>query len=831
MADPIHENHAERGRVNKNIPKKSWSRFTSKVKTITRAVGHSNDKINKSDIVHIRAIVEKLHGICGNVYEALYIDKLAAVIQASQKTSTDTREATQYSTQTKVVSRDNVKKKILEVISTSESSDQVSVIPIVGDGGVGKTTLAQLVYNDPEVKATFEIMIWVYVSANFDEVKLTQKILEQIPQCGYKNTTSLAGLQNDMNKYLSKRFLLVLDDMWEESEGRWDKLLAPIRATQVKGNIILVTTRSSSVARMTTRTEADHINLDGLDEQDFFPFFKRCIFDNEEFQGHGMLLKIAEDIASKLNRNPLAAKTVGSLLRRNVNVEYWRRIRDSDEWRFQERKDDIIPALKLSYNHLPYHLQLLFSYCAIFPKGYKFDKEELVRTWIALGFVVHERKKLEDHGSDCFDDLINWSFFHKHEHQFVVHDLMHDVAQEVMIKKCLIIDNSDFKKVFPSTCHLGIWTELSYNEENVERNYDFEEKLDAFLQDKAVLEDESILRSLESLIIVGVYDENLSAKLVTILERLFYVRVLRLQFNDDTFLSGIEKFIHLRYLELRTSDGHKPLPQYICNLYHLQILDVRHWNGLNDLPEGMSNLVNLRYLLVPEPGSLHSKISKVGDLEFLQELKEFRVQKKDGFDISELGNLKEIKGSLSILDLENVTNKEEAIRARIKHKKHLRTLSLSWGSASSNPAIQERIMEGLEPHENISHLSVVSYAGATPLWLAKNFSLTNLESLHLHDCAAVNILPPFRIMRFLRTLSLVGLSSLNDLWIDFSCAGVSSVSRSCDEGLELSEIEISKCSALTSVRLHACKALTKLSIKECGALASLEGLPDQLSPK
>ncbi|PAN43538.1 hypothetical protein PAHAL_8G242700 [Panicum hallii] len=789
-------------KVKQNIPKKSW------MKTITHAVGHSNPKNDKVYIARIRAIVEKLHNICGNVYEALYADKLAAVIQAIKITSTDMRENAQYSTQTKVFSRDNVKNKILEVISTRASSDQVSVIPIVGDGGVGKTTLAQLVYNDPEVQAKFDIMIWIYVSANFDEVKLTQKILEQIPECGHKNTKSLAGLQHDMNKFLSKRFLLVLDDMWEESEGRWDKLLAPIRATQVKGNVILVTTRSLSVARITTRTEADHINLDGLDEQDFFPFFKRCIFGDENFQGQRKLLKIAEDIASKLNRNPLAAKSVGSLLRRNVNVEDWIRIRDSDEWRFNERKDAIIPALKLSYNHLPYHLQLLFSYCAIFPKGYKFDKEELIRTWIALGFVVHERKKLEDQGSDCFDDLVDWSFFHKHEQYFVVHDLMHDVAQEVMVKKCLIIDCLDLRKVFPSTCHLGIWTELAYNEQSIERNEDFEEKLDS-------IQDKDILKRLESLILVGLYDENFSAKLVTIFEQLHYVRVLRLQFNDVMLLSSIKKFIHLRYLELRyTSDKHKPLPKHICKLYHLQTLDVRHWNGLDDLPEGMNNLVNLRYLLVPGSGSLHSKISRVGDLEFLQELKEFRVQKKDGFDISQLGNLKEIKGSLSILDLENVTNKEEATRAGIKQKKHLRSLSLSWGSASASPAtIQDKVMEGLKPHENLAHLTVVNYAGATPLWLAKNLSLTNLESLHLQDCPAVKILPPFQIMPFLRTLSLVGLSSLNDCQIDF---------QSCEEEeLELNEIQILKCSALTSIRLHSCKALTKLSIKDCGALTKL----------
>jgi len=162
--------------------------------------------------------------------------------------------------------------------------------------------------------------------------------------------------------------------------------------------------------------------------------------------------------------------------------------------------------------------------------------------------------------------LVDWSFFHKHEQYFVVHDLMHDVAQEVMVKKCLIIDCLDLRKVFPSTCHLGIWTELAYNEQSIERNEDFEEKLDA-------IQDKDILKRLESLILVGLYDENFSAKLATIIEQLHYVRVLRLQFNDDILLASVKKFIHLRYLELiYTSDMQKPLPKHICELYHLQIV-------------------------------------------------------------------------------------------------------------------------------------------------------------------------------------------------------------------------------------------------------------------
>ncbi|KAL6653149.1 hypothetical protein ACP70R_012074 [Stipagrostis hirtigluma subsp. patula] len=807
----------------KKINQKSSNPVASKLKSITQ-VGQSNPKINKSDVPQIRAAVDNLHKMSEDVHNALLLEKLDGINRSTQNTSTDTREAVENFTETKVVSREE-KNEIVDLICQSASSDQeLFVLPIVGDGGIGKTTLARLVYHDPEVKSKFDIMIWIYVSANFDEVKLTQGILEQIPDCEYKESTNLTVLQRNIKKYLTKRFLLILDDMWEESEGRWDKLLAPLRCTQVKGNVILVTTRKMSVAKITSKKEG-HINLDGMKEEVFWRFFKQCIFGDENYQGQRKLLKIAKQIATRLKGNPLAAKSVGTLLRRNINEVHWRKIIESDEWKLESGGDGIVPALMLSYNHLSYHLQLLFSYCALFPKGYKFDKDQLIRMWIALGFVMDERKKLEDTGSDSFDDLVDRSFFQKDEQYFVVHDLIHDVAREVSLRDCLTVDGSDLQKVFPSIRHVGIWTESVYNEQNIERSITFEEKLDQ-------MEYNGILTGLESLMLVGVYDENFSTKFVKILKQLRYIRVLQLSampFNAEILLSSVKKFIHLRYLELRfDSDSRKPLPDAICKLYHLQVLDVRHWRGLDDLPNGMSNLVNLRCLLVPGSGSLHSKISRVGELKFLQELKEFRVQQESGFEISQLENLNEIRGSLRIFDLENVTKKEEASRARIKDKRHLRTLSLSWGSASRSPAIQKEVMEVLKPHDYLAHLCVINYAGATPSWLGESFSLSNLESLHLQDCAAMKILPPFEEMPFLKTLSLVGMSSLKDVRIDFSSgtASTATSSQSSEEDeLELSEIEISKCSALTSIRLHSCKALTKLSINDCEALAFLEGLP------
>ncbi|KAM0930283.1 hypothetical protein ACQ4PT_001032 [Festuca glaucescens] len=819
----------------------------SKLEGDTVPDGTPERKLTKDDISRrITNIVDQLHGICEDVRKALKQEKLDEITRVTQNTISNSREEGACFVETKVFAREHEKNQIENCIINSEASNQkLMVLPVIGTGGVGKTTLARTVYNDPDVQAKFGIRIWIHVSVNFDVVKLTEEILECISDGRHKNLTkNFSMLQDGIKQYLNKRFLLVLDDMWEDDERRWNKLLAPLRCTEISGNVVLVTTRELSVVKMTSTVE-QHINLGGLKEDAFWLFFKRCIFGEENYEGRRKLQKIGKEIVTRLKGNPLAARSVGTLLKRRLEEKYWQRISDGDEWKLQGGNDDILPALMLSYNHLPYHLQRLFSYCDVFPKGYKFHKVQLVRIWIALGFVVDERKRLEDTGSDYFDDLVDRSFFEKIEEPqepayYLMHDLIHDVAQSVSVDECLTVDGSGPLIVSSSLSHVSIWTDSAYKKQqngDIECNETFEKKITAIQKD-------DILRSLDSVMLVGAYDERLSVMFAKILRQLQYVRVLRLSampFGADILLSSIPKLIHLRYLELwSTSDAPKPLPEALCGLYHLQVLDVSHWSGLDGLPRRISNLVNLRYLIVPEESSeplhLHSKIARVGELKFLQELKEYSVQIESGFEISQLENLNEIRGSLRIFNLENVRKKDEASCARIKDKKHLRTLSLSWGRTSANPSFPKEVLEGLQPHDRLEHLHIINYIDATPSWLGQNFSLNNLESLYLHDCTGMEILPSFSELPFLEKLSLVGMSSLKEVKFDFGCGTASRGSPSSEEdmtdlnGSALTEFELSKCSSLTSVRRLSCMALTKLSIIDCVVLASIDGLQslDQL---
>ncbi|KAJ6386607.1 hypothetical protein OIU78_016518, partial [Salix suchowensis] len=132
---------------------------------------------------------------------------------------------------------------------SSQETQDVYVISLVGLGGIGKTTLAKLAFNDAEVTAHFEKKIWVCVSEPFDEVRIAKAILEQLEG----STPNLAELQSLLPRVYQSingiRVLLVLDDVWTENHGQWEQLKQSL-ASCARGSRILVTTRKGAVATM-----------------------------------------------------------------------------------------------------------------------------------------------------------------------------------------------------------------------------------------------------------------------------------------------------------------------------------------------------------------------------------------------------------------------------------------------------------------------------------------------------------------------------------------------------------------------------------------------------
>ncbi|XP_039163188.1 putative disease resistance RPP13-like protein 1 [Eucalyptus grandis] len=257
-------------------------------------------------------------------------------------------------------------------------------------GGVGKTALAQRLYNNDKVSNCFERRAWVCVSDVFYVLDITKTILGSITKepCEDKD---LDRLQTKLKDNLSrKKFLVVLDDVWNVKYEEWTSLLKPFEAG-AKGSKIIITTRNNSIVCI-KRVLSYSLNV--LSEDNCTSMLAYHALRARNFEKHPNLERAGKRIAEKCKGLPLAAKMLGGLLHNRENPKEWEAILNNITWDKAIGKDgEVLPALKLSYSHLPSCLKRCFAYCAIFPKDYEFERDKLAFLWIAEGFLGEEKEK------------------------------------------------------------------------------------------------------------------------------------------------------------------------------------------------------------------------------------------------------------------------------------------------------------------------------------------------------------------------------------------------------------------------------------------------------
>ncbi|PPD71064.1 hypothetical protein GOBAR_DD32060 [Gossypium barbadense] len=611
------------------------------------------------------------------------------------------------------VGRHKEKTEMIEFLK-GDNSNGVSVLSIAGMGGMGKTTLAQLVYNDATINQSFHHKAWVCVSVKFDAIAITKAILQSITSesCDYSN---LDLLQVKLKEKLSgKRFLLVLDDIWNENYNDWTILQSPFGA-------------------------GTHI----------------IALKAKNFDGHLQFKEIGEKIVRRCNGLPLAAKAIGSMLR---TIEYhgkWERICESEIWNLPEEQCGIIPALRLSYHHLPSNLKRCFAYCSILPKDYEFGEEEIILLWRAEGLLQQKAMpQIKDLGNQYFQDLVSRSFFQtssKDKSRFVMHDLINDLAQVVAGEICSKLEGDKKWKFSNRTRH------SSY----IVGTYDTVKKFEAFDQVNS-------LRTFLSLMLTSVYrwPYLTNVVLVDLLPRLGYLRTLSLSRYKITELPDVfENLKHLRYLNFSYTDI-ECLPDSLCTLYHLETL-LLHWcYKLQRLPSKMENLVNLHYLDIRGANSIERIPFRIDKLTNLQRLSDFIIAKGDGCHIRYLKYLSNLEGDFRLSGLENV-NGEDAGEAKLNEKQGIHRLVLHWSGkfkkASRNKEVEEWVLDSLRPPKKLEQLVIENYGGAKfSTWIADP-SFKNMLSLELRKCKNCKSLPSIGRWLLLKDLSISGLDQVHKI--------------------------------------------------------------------
>jgi leucine-rich repeat protein SHOC2 len=448
-----------------------------------------------------------------------------------------------------------------------------------------------------------------------------------------------------------------------------------------------------------------------------------------------------------------------------VKAALMKQILDKEGGQIVDVKRELLEELKfIYYDELPTYQKLCFVYCSLFPEDYLIDAERLIQLWTAEGFLTIPNNNPEQFGQACFNDFVPFVFYQVEEKEekgvYRMTWLMHKLAKEIAGDENITVDSMG-GRVKEGTLHASFDFGLDLSCGIPDSMFDKAKKLRTILLPYKNINNprlphevkmttstcDKIFTTFKSLRVLDLHD--LGIKIVPI---------------------SIEEMKYLRYLDLSHNNIEK-LPNCITRLIHLETLKLSYSHVLKELPKDLQYLTRLNHLDIEGYLDLTHMPAGIDKLTSLQTLSLFVASKKHAITggLRELTVLNNLKGNLEILHLEQVkfspsikADKDEFS----KNKEHLQQLTLRWdrdddeertGSSSVDVDNEEKLLECLQPHQNLKVLFVVGYNGKT---------LSNcLHSLHclvkftLSDSPKCEYLPPMDHLPNLKVLHLQRLNS------------------------------------------------------------------------
>ncbi|KAL5981312.1 hypothetical protein ACLOJK_015367 [Asimina triloba] len=655
-------------------------------------------------------------------------------------------------------------------------AEERRVLSIVGMAGLGKSTVANKLYNENSVKQHFPVRAWVFVSPQWSLESIYDSLGSQI---GLKKMDNMAEERARLVRLLTEtRYLIVVDDVWDNKD--WDDL-ADLFPVSKKGSRIILTTRNEDVARRASSSECAPpliYKLQRLSEEDSRKLFEKKAMAGMREPRRVNLKPYADQIVGKCDGVPLAIVSIAGVLAGKVEESAWEHASKSISYLLTEGEQRTSGILHLSYRYLPYQLKPCFLYLAGFPEEVRARK--LIRMWAAEG-LLEERgeESLEDVGEDCLLGLVQRSLVRVVETSSTggiksccIHSLQHRVAlSEAKTDKFLQVQhhpqNSTTKSTFSTKARrLAIHGSSSSGSASTSTDDDDDDEGE---------EDISISGGSRGLRSVLIYPRKGKERVGKQLQKSVLcgefklLRVLDLQTAEITEVpSQICRLVHLRYLALtfavERSSGRvsgdplpKTLPGSIDKLRCLQTLECYYPFGIR-IPSSCSiqRMRALRHVLLKSPYGFKYGVVGLGASMILEEQGESKAIRLLLRNLRTLTNicagewLKNLKGGSSCrLRKLGITVDSDKYYEYVANLVSLQSLSLSAPS-------QEHAIPKLPPLTKMSNLRKLSLTGLLeklpePHEFPLSLSKLTLESTQLEekDVGTLGNLNNLRILRLM----------------------------------------------------------------------------------
>ncbi|XP_062195225.1 putative disease resistance protein RGA1 [Phragmites australis] len=626
-----------------------------------------------------------------------------------------------------IVGRDGEKQAIIGMLSASENKQETMIVPIYGLGGMGKSTLAGLVYNDNQFIKKYDHRVWVYVSQVFDLEKIGWSIISQLQKTGNQQNTDMELINQSLDDLLpNKKILIVLDDIWEENDFELEKLKRMLRVGK-KGIMIdvIVTTRKEDIAKKICTKE--QYKLEPLQDDMCWCIIKR-FSQLQRKTNKEQHERIGQEIAKKCGGVALAAQALGYMLE-SKDLHGWSEVNNSDIWK-ESSEDEysphstVLPSLKLSFESMPPRLRLCFSYCAIFPKGYDIIEDDLIYQWTALDFIEPSR------GKEYMKQLFGMSFLQhsklpstsgKQVVRYTMHDLVHDLARSVIGDELIVSDAATkSSSIEQKYCRYALLT-----------NYDKRTKLSNILPKK--------VRALHFL--------N-SSKLGLPAGAFSFAKCLRILDFSECSSIMLPAFIgQLKQLKCLIAPRmqNERLPECITELSKLQYLNLHGSSQISELPESIGKLGCLVYLGLSGFSGISKLTESFGDLKSMVHL-----------DMSDCSWIRELPDSLGNLTNLQHIELSQCYDVKVIPESFSGLTQLQYLNLSSCRYLRQ-LPEAIGSLVNLNYLNM-SYCRQIRELPESFKNLRNLLHLNLTNCRIVKGLP--RALRGLTLLEHLDMSNI-----------------------------------------------------------------------